>query len=361
MLSPEASILDELEKQKSPFAPSLLSREEKDRLLQRAFHSLYRWYLDRSQTNRNWNPDRSFNWRGFGQNHSHELLTILEGFYAVEQYAPDYTAELTRLTRANYGRSQYQLRWGAEEEKHADLWRNTLLFSRARTPEWVEQYTADLRANSWSLPYTDPIRMLLYTVIQERATQLNYLNLYKIASGKSEKPQFMGDADPVLAKACVVIAKDEAAHFEFFIEGARLYLYYYPEETLCALVDVLNTFWMPAMEMIPGMKAFTRAVFEGGVFDGRQYSRDVIKVALRNLGIESIRSVERGLAHARLVPDTNGEMRDTALFEGVDFFVIHATIERLFARLDRYEAEIGIFDIDPVWVKTRAINEYPGN
>lgn len=110
-----------------------LFRQDKERQLQRAFYGLYRWYVDRSQTQRNWSADRSFDWRLLRRNHSPELVRIVEGFYAVEQYVPDYTSELTRLARGNYGRAHFQLRWGAEEEKHADLWRNTLLFSRART------------------------------------------------------------------------------------------------------------------------------------------------------------------------------------------------------------------------------------
>src|SRR5262245_42721159 len=82
-----------------PVSPSLLSRPERERIVERGFRSLYRWYVSRSQAVRNWNPDRSFNWPALRKDHSDNLRTILQGFYAVEQFAPDYTAELTRLTR----------------------------------------------------------------------------------------------------------------------------------------------------------------------------------------------------------------------------------------------------------------------
>lgn len=265
-----------------PIHSRIRSRREKDRLIQRAFHGLYRWYTDRSQQKRNWNPDRSFDWRQLGQHHSDELITIVEGFYAVEQYAPDYTAELTRLTRKNYGRSHFQLRWGAEEERHADLWRNILLFSRRRSPEQIEQYTEDLRSSAWELPFDCPIRMLLYTVFQERATLFNYIHLAKVARGESEKTQFAHDADPILAEACKKIAVDEAAHYEFFLEGARLFLYYYPEETLCALVDVLRNFTMPAARIVPNYDAFIKTLYEGGIFTPRSYAREVVPVALES-------------------------------------------------------------------------------
>jgi hypothetical protein len=41
----------------------LLSREQKQKIIERACHSLYRWYTSRSQAKRNWNPDHSFEWR----------------------------------------------------------------------------------------------------------------------------------------------------------------------------------------------------------------------------------------------------------------------------------------------------------
>ncbi|MDQ2688596.1 MAG: hypothetical protein M3Y28_12095, partial [Armatimonadota bacterium] len=91
--TPDPDVLDEIMKQRPSAPPSALSRAEKDRAIQRGFYGLYRWYVDRSQTTRNWNPDRSFDWSALGKNHSPELLTIVEGFYGVEQYAPDYTSE----------------------------------------------------------------------------------------------------------------------------------------------------------------------------------------------------------------------------------------------------------------------------
>lgn len=340
-------VLDEIMKQRPSASPVGLSRAEKDRAIQRGFYGLYRWYVDRSQTKRSWNPDRSFDWAALGQNHSPEILTIIEGFYGVEQYAPDYTSELIRLVRRDYGRSQFQMRWGAEEEKHADLWRNVLLFSRARTPAWIERHTEDLRAEAWVAPYDDPLRMLLYTVIQERATQLYYLNVLKVARGQSDKPQFANDADPVLAQVARAIAVDEAAHYAFFLEGARLFLYYYPEETLTALVEVLRNFAMPALDLLPDTEKLGKTIYEGGVFDGRILSRDVIKCALSNLGVTSLRAVERGVARTRQVPDSEGRLSGAAAFEGVDFTLVEGVVENLFARIGRYEDEIGLSVIDP--------------
>ena len=73
-------------------------------------------------------------------------MNTVEGFFAVEQYTPDYVLPLLNLIRRSYGRSQWHIRWGAEEERHADLWRNTVLALRRRSEPWLDDYTAGLRS-----------------------------------------------------------------------------------------------------------------------------------------------------------------------------------------------------------------------
>ena len=341
------AIIDEIEKQKPIYPPHMLSKQEKDRLIQRGFLGLYRWYLDRSQSKRNWNPDRSFDWRNMSKTHSPEMMNVLDGYYAVEQFAPDYTSEVVKLTRESYGRSQFHLRWGSEEEKHSDSWRNSLLFSGRRSVEWIEEYTSVLREKAWTLPFDDLKETILYTVLQERATQLNYMGLLKIARGESEKPQFADDTDPVLAEVAQTIAVDEAAHYNFFLEGSRLFLYYYPEETLTALGNVLKNFMMPAHDLLPEYDKFVKAVYDAGIFDFRTYSRDVVQSALKNMGVNSLKGMHEGIARLRQVPAMNGEMRETTLMNLMDFSVIEGFVESLFARIGQYESEIGFTEIAP--------------
>ncbi|MCS7002356.1 MAG: fatty acid desaturase, partial [Dehalococcoidia bacterium] len=130
----------------------LLSRQERARRIERAVRGLYRWYTEKSQMKRNWHVDSGFRWRDLRTDHDEQIYKLIEGFYAVEQYVPDYTAKGLHLLRKSYGRSQFQIRWGAEEEKHADLWRNALLFGARWSPERVEEYTAALRESTWELP-----------------------------------------------------------------------------------------------------------------------------------------------------------------------------------------------------------------
>ncbi len=344
---PEETIIKEIEEQRPPFPAGLLSRKEKDKLIERGIRGLYRWYTTRSQESRNWHPD-AFNWRALRTDHSPEVNTVIEGFFAIEYYAPDYTVKLTHMMRKSYGRSHYQLRWGAEEEKHADLWLNTLLFLRHRTPEWINDYIDILGNGEWHPPWDDPLRMVLYTVIQERATQLNYINLALIATGKSDRPGFENGADPVLAKAAQTIALDEAAHFNFFLEITRLFMYYYPAQTLEALVDVIELFAMPAQDLHPDMDRFAEALYQGAIYGPRQYARDVLDMVLKNLSVTSRKALDVGIKQSRRVPDLDGNMVDTAIFDTLDYDAVGLAVRRLFDRVKTYEEKIGLDEIDPV-------------
>jgi acyl-[acyl-carrier-protein] desaturase len=297
-------------------------------------HALYRWYVAHS-SKRDWLVEESFDWTQLRPGHSRELMTIIEGFYAVEQYAPDYTSELLRLTRREYGRSQFYMRWGAEEEKHADLWRRTLLASKFRTVDELEGYTRACRENAWQLPFDTPVHMLVYTVFQERATEVIYLNTAKVARGAVGRGAFASDTDPILAKVASTIAADEAAHYYFFLESARLYLYYFPEETLSALGDVLRAFVMPAADIVPQYDAFIRELYAGNLFGRRKYVRDVVEPALEKLGVAGVRSLEQALLRIR----TCGgglESDNAGVHEVVDGVFLEKTMCHLFDRLKPY-------------------------
>ena len=327
---------------------ALLSAEERERQMERAFAGLYRWYVARSQQMRNWNPDSSFEWGQMRQDHSVDVVQLIEGFFAVEQYTPDYTSEILRIVRRSNGRSNFQLRWGAEEERHANTWENALLFSRGRSPEQIEHYKWQLRENAWTLPWDDPLHMMLYTVFQERATQINYLNFAKIARGESENPAYAEDADPVLARACTLLAVDEAAHYAFFLEGARLFLYYQPEETLQAIQDVVTHFAMPAQDIIPNWDVVAENIYRAGVYGPRVFQRDVIGPVFDNLTVTGRKALENGLKRARAIPSGEGEMRLTALWDTFDTGEAERSVMRLHDKISDYEKSVGRDALDPL-------------
>lgn len=303
----------------------------------RSIAALYRWYVARSQPPRAWNADTDFRWKEIRRDLPEDVLTIVQGFYAVEQFIPDYAAELVGLLRRNYGRSQFYLKWGSEEAKHADLWQNVLLATGYRDLPWLENYSRDLRSQAWVLPFDDPLEMLIYTVLQERATQVNYANLRTAVSRKGEA----NCHDPVLEEVAKAIATDEVAHFEFFLSATIIYLYYFPERTLAALAKVLAFFEMPAAGIIPDYDTFIDALYGRGLFGRKTYYAEVFKLVCEKLSVGSIRDLDRCIKSTRdPVRDEIGlPLHPSQIF---DFSTIQQTIISLFLRLGRFEREAGI-------------------
>ncbi len=338
----EPTIQDHIREEAPERCPELLSASARERALERSFLGLYKWYIDRSQRSRLYSPDRSFSWSKFRKDHSPEVLRILEGFYAVEQFNPDVTGNITHVVRDSYGRGGFQVSWGSEEMRHSDLWRNCLLASGQRSLEWIEDYTDTLRRNEWTVPWEDPTRMLLYQVVQERATQLNYLHTCLIAKGEKRTTSHAPDVDPVLAEVARVIAIDEAAHYNFFLEGARLLFYYKPEETAQALIDVFRFYAMPGRDLVPDYAGFARTLSECGVFNVRQhYVVDTLQLILDNLGVDNLAALDEGIKRCRLVPDVDGKLRETTLFESLQYGKIEDSVKNLARRINAYEDESG--------------------
>jgi acyl-[acyl-carrier-protein] desaturase len=313
-------------------SPSLLSRAERHSLINRTFMGLYRWYMYESQK-RTYNPDLDFQWQKFRPDHEDDVITVMEGFFAVEQYVPDYASKITHLVRRLDGRSYFQLQWGAEEAKHSLLWENALLFSKRRSPTWMENYRHDLRSNEWPLPWDDPLHMLVYTVFQERATQLNYVNLGEVSRGLNDYPAI----DPVLSRVCSVLVTDEVAHFHFFLEGLRLYLYYFPAETLEAILTVLEHFAMPAQAIIPNWNEIAEAIYRLGVYSPRDFSRKVVGLVFHNLGLHDRKLIEKGLQASRAVPDETGAIRNTAIWDAFCPTRVESGILRLTSKVQHFE------------------------
>jgi acyl-[acyl-carrier-protein] desaturase len=322
---------------------NLLSREARAAAIERSIHGLYRWYTQHSQTRRDWHPDTCVDWRTIRVDHADEVHTIVEGFFAVEQYTPDYVMPLLGLIRRTYGRAQWQMRWGAEEARHADLWRNAVLAFRRRDERWIDDYTATLRSREWRLPWESPFHMVFYQMIQERATQVSYLNLGLAACRRL--PRLQTSRDDALAGACRLIAVDEAAHYHFFSEVARLFLYYDTERALDAFVDVLRLFTMPARDLVPDYDTFGAILHRTGVFSRSIHYRDVVEAVLGALALPARRALEAGVRRAREIPDDAGDRRTAAFLDTLDMPALETKVRALHRRVTASIARAGFTGI----------------
>jgi acyl-[acyl-carrier-protein] desaturase len=206
----------------------------------------------------------------------------------------------------------------------------------------MEDYTHTLRTREMRLPWDDPLHMLFYTLLQERATQVNYLNLGLATAGDTRSAMLSNSIDPVLAQVCRTIAVDEAAHYHFFLESARLFLYYFPSDAVLAMADVIRHFAMPAGDIIPDYDRFGAALHQAHVFSWRIHHRDVVTVALRQLGAASLRAVEAGIMRSREAPRPDGALQTTAIFDAIDHDHVERSVSRLFTRIEQYSVDSGV-------------------
>lgn len=324
-------------------SPELHSVEERYRQVNKIVGYLYEWYMARSQTRRIWQvangkqilkPDGSTKiipifWDRIRKIQKEvgdgglepKIGTILGGFADVEYYAADYASTILRMLRElaggsarNYARVAFNQAWGGEEQKHADAWMTAVKATNFRTSE-----EADARAETmhdrgeFQVPPDSIFEMAMYVVAQELATGVSYGNFGKMVSSKNS-PNY----DPELAKIASFIQVDESAHYYFFLEVANVLKYYFPAESVQAIVNVTNpdTFSMPASHSIPlrDYRRFNITALSENILNRGILVKDVFAVCLKQLGEEDREKWVNSLKNGRKVEEKKGQTEETAVF-----------------------------------------------
>lgn len=245
--------------------------------IEEQFFDLYLEYFKLAEDRRRWNLWKDVPWDKANTGSSPLIANIVEAFSAVEMFLPDYTAKIMHLIRKSRGRSWFQANWGYEESKHSLALAEWLVRSGHRTEDGVRAYANSLLDNGeWELPFDHPRQMIIYTMIQELATWLNYRNLIQLA--KQEQ-------DPALARVLTFISRDERCHYEFFRRGVGIFLENDRTETLSDLKHVFAQFQMPAQVLIPGWEERAREIESAGIFGPRAYLTEVYHPILADLGL----------------------------------------------------------------------------
>jgi acyl-[acyl-carrier-protein] desaturase len=104
---------------------------------------------------------------------------------------------------------------------------------------------------------------------------------------------------------------------------------------------------MPAGDLIPGYEQFSELLMRTGIYGPRQYLTDVLDMALKNMNVESWRALRSGIRRTRQVPQLDGTLRDTALFDVLDYQAVEKKVRSLFGRIQKYEEQVGFDLIDP--------------
>jgi acyl-[acyl-carrier-protein] desaturase len=239
-------------------------------------YDLYLQYFHKAEKHRRWNLIDDIPWQYVSRNTDKALQDLIQGYMAVEMYLPDYTSKMIHLIRQSRGRAWFQANWGYEESKHSLALEMWLTNSGSRTYDDMRAFEDLIFSREYDLPYDSPLEMLVYQVIQEFATGLNYRGLRKSASDY---------ADPALDKVLALLARDETAHFEFFKDCLRVFMDDDRDSVVATVNQVIHTFRMPAENIVPKWPTHATELYESRIFNARVYFRDVVKPVLRSLGI----------------------------------------------------------------------------
>lgn len=180
-------------------------------------------YLRRFETS-GWNRYADF---AYGDIRA-ELLTepqldSLRTAMLVEDHIPGYARAYHRMFALEEGLPQEELelrrqmlhfvfKWTSDEDRHAHTLENYLRASGRVDGEALSAEMRSAAVKPYEAPHADPMQMAVYTVIQEKATQVFYSCLRDAVE------------EPVLKQVLDALSRDEARHCGFFADLLRTYM-----------------------------------------------------------------------------------------------------------------------------------------
>ena len=246
--------------------------------LERQMWQMFRDFFDLAERKRRWHVADDIPWDECNRSLKPVVADVVETFCAVELFLPDYSAKILPLVRHSKGRTWFYANWGYEESKHSMALGDWLLKSGHRTEEYMADLEEKVFAREWNLPQDNHLGMLVYAMVQEEATFVNYRNL-------RDRCKLLG-GDPALEKLLGFLAVDEKAHHSFFRDCLKLYLDYDRGAVIEQVRRVMNDFQMPAIHDLldesPRRIAAVRAL---ELFDANMYYREVYLPIIEFLGI----------------------------------------------------------------------------
>jgi acyl-[acyl-carrier-protein] desaturase len=244
--------------------------------LEDAYYRLYREFFDQAERRRRWSLRDDIPWDKVNPAMDPAIADIVESFCAVELYLPDYMAKNLPRMRDKRGRAWFNINWGYEESKHSMALGDWLLKSGHRTEEQMADLEREVFSHEWYLPADDSLAMVMYGMIQELATWLNYRNLRHHVDKRG---------DPALSKLLGLISVDERAHHSFYFQITQMYLERDRAGTVESLRRVLGSFNMPALHMLADGRKRMAEIKALNIFDMDIFYRDVFMPLLERLGI----------------------------------------------------------------------------
>lgn len=167
--------------------------------------------------------------------------------------------------------------WTAEEDRHGcllrDYVRDARLFDMGALERLQYQYIEAGFEPEWE---QDPYRLLAYTSLQEKATQVSHANTGRLCA----------PIEPMGQRVFAHIAGDESRHYQFYRALFGGILKRDPDRALTSLLKVMLGFAMPG-HAISGYDDMSEVVRRAGIFCARQY-REIVDELLEFWKIGSL-------------------------------------------------------------------------
>lgn len=182
--------------------------------------------------------------------------------------------------------------WTAEEDRHGcalrDYVRDARLFNMGALERMQYRYIESGFNPDWQ---RDPYRLLAYTSLQERATQMAHAN-----TGRS-----CAQYEPRLQRILAHIAGDESRHYAFYRTVFNEILERDPSGALRALLKVMPALAMPG-HTIPDYEHMSEVVRRAGIYGARDYQKIVEELLeFWNIGGRTGLSAEAEAAQEKLM------------------------------------------------------------
>ena len=152
--------------------------------------------------------------------------------------------------------------WTAEEDRHGnvlrDYVRDAALYDMGALDRLQFEFVNAGFKPDW---FGSPYRLLAYTSLQERATQMSHANTARLAAAE----------EPLLQRVLAHLAADEARHCAFYKDAFALALAADTDQALIELARVAPALSMPG-RTIPGFAMMAEVQNQAGIFGPREYS-----------------------------------------------------------------------------------------
>ena len=286
--------------------------EGKQAALQKEVKANYESYFARAAKTRMWFPDRLKERRemaSYAHFISEETKEILLGFLGVESYVDDYVFEGINAAGDSLSTRGLYIQWGFEERRHGQTFRHCLIDSGLYTQAFVDKYLAEAGEYQWTFETqtgyeATPLLAAAYAIFQERQTRWNYTHVrrriweeYGSPTNSNGNPVY-----PAIAGALRFPETDEGAHEANFANIVRIYMKYFPDSALEALVQVSNHYRMPVVQL-PNADEFTRCILAAGMGNARDIINEIMNPVIQRMGLADRQALRKAVKNFRLLPE----------------------------------------------------------